>query len=206
MNPYETLDVPTDASADNIKKAYRSAVQKHHPDKGGTQENFIAVQRAYETLSDPAARARYDETGAMSDEPTMFERALVELQKMAIYFVEHCPDIESNDIIGLMKTDLRKQMAQQSKEKTDLTRQADKMRKASLRFKSTNKNKAENAFSKAMEARAANLDAATAICDKKIKFGEQCLEILSEYSYDFAVPERTMAAQWWSAGGVTNIQ
>jgi len=60
MDHYETLGVSKDASQQDIKKAYRKLASKHHPDKGGDQEQFKRVQAAYDTLSDPQQRAQYD--------------------------------------------------------------------------------------------------------------------------------------------------
>jgi molecular chaperone DnaJ len=60
---YDILDVPRDASNDEIKKAYRRAARSAHPDAGGDEDHFKQVQRAYKVLSDPQSRARYDRFG-----------------------------------------------------------------------------------------------------------------------------------------------
>lgn len=62
MDYYEVLGVATDASAPDIKKAYRRLASQHHPDRGGDAEKFKAVQEAYDTLSDPAKREQYNLT------------------------------------------------------------------------------------------------------------------------------------------------
>lgn len=62
-NYYEVLEVAKDASRDEIKKAYRKKASKHHPDKGGDQQVFALISRAYETLDDPEKRDHYDRTG-----------------------------------------------------------------------------------------------------------------------------------------------
>jgi len=60
---YEVLGVARDASADDIKRAYRRLARQYHPDVSGNaedQEMFKAVSNAYEVLSDPRKREMYD--------------------------------------------------------------------------------------------------------------------------------------------------
>ena len=60
MNYYELLDVPKNATTDEIKQHYRKYARIHHPDKGGDPEKFKEIQTAYETLMDPIQRHQYD--------------------------------------------------------------------------------------------------------------------------------------------------
>lgn len=58
---YQILGVGENAGPDEIKKAYRSLANKHHPDKGGDQAKFKDISVAYDTLSDPQKKAEYDQ-------------------------------------------------------------------------------------------------------------------------------------------------
>lgn len=61
---YEVLGVGKDASADEIKKAFRRLAIQYHPDKeGGDETKFKEVNEAYEVLKDPSKRQRYDQFG-----------------------------------------------------------------------------------------------------------------------------------------------
>ncbi|KAF3321257.1 dnaJ protein [Carex littledalei] len=60
---YEVLGVPKSASQDELKKAYRKAAMKNHPDKGGDPEKFKELAQAFEVLSDPEKREIYDQYG-----------------------------------------------------------------------------------------------------------------------------------------------
>jgi len=64
---YQTLGVSRDASAEDIKKAYRRLARKYHPDvskEAGAEERFKEVAEAYEVLRDPEKRAAYDQLGS----------------------------------------------------------------------------------------------------------------------------------------------
>jgi len=64
---YEILNVSKTASADEIKSSYRKLAMKHHPDKNPgdkeSEEKFKELAEAYEILSDPNKRQRYDQFG-----------------------------------------------------------------------------------------------------------------------------------------------
>jgi len=64
---YEVLGVGRDATADQIKKAYRSLARKHHPDANPgdktAEAKFKEVQNAYDILSDAEKKARFDQFG-----------------------------------------------------------------------------------------------------------------------------------------------
>lgn len=76
MNYYEILDVPKDADATTLKKAYRRKSKACHPDrKGGDVRAMVWVNKAYETLSDPEKRAYYDACGE--------EKPLTSLEQLA---------------------------------------------------------------------------------------------------------------------------
>ncbi len=63
---YELLGVSRDVDADSLKKAYRRLARQYHPDVNkdpAAEDRFKEIGRAYEVLSDPQARARYDQFG-----------------------------------------------------------------------------------------------------------------------------------------------
>lgn len=60
---YDILGIKKDASADEVKKAFRRLARKHHPDAGGDEEKFKEINEAYEVLSDAEKRAQYDQYG-----------------------------------------------------------------------------------------------------------------------------------------------
>ena len=68
MNYYKILEVDKDASPEDIEKAYKALVKKYHPDlqesnmRQNAEERIKLINEAYEVLSNPISKAKYDET------------------------------------------------------------------------------------------------------------------------------------------------
>src|SRR4029077_20298630 len=64
---YKILGVSMDATADDVKRAYRKLAMEHHPDRNNgdkkAEEKFKEITEAYEVLRDPDLRANYDRYG-----------------------------------------------------------------------------------------------------------------------------------------------
>lgn len=64
-NPYNILGISPTATAEEVKKAYRSLAMRHHPDRSthpGAESRFNAIKTAYELLSDPQKKAEYNQS------------------------------------------------------------------------------------------------------------------------------------------------
>lgn len=76
MNPYEILDLPRDATPEDVKKAYRREASAAHPDReGGSSERMAAVNQANDVLSNPSRRKQFDEGRGMAPEITLRMKA-----------------------------------------------------------------------------------------------------------------------------------
>lgn len=121
---YQTLGVSQNASPDEIKKAYRSLANKHHPDKGGDQAKFKDISVAYENLSDPQKKAEYDQmrmggpqvrfhTGGMPDFNDIFGGAFGQQSPFGDIFGRRMPrnrDLNIQCQISLLDSYIGKQL------------------------------------------------------------------------------------------------
>ena len=60
QNHYKVLGVNENAKQEEIKKAFRKASLKNHPDRGGNKEEFQKINGAYQILGDPEKKKEYD--------------------------------------------------------------------------------------------------------------------------------------------------
>ena len=66
---YETLGIARNASAEEVKKAYRKLAHQYHPDKhGGDEKRFKEINEAYQALNDPKKRETYDRFGTTNSQ------------------------------------------------------------------------------------------------------------------------------------------
>ncbi len=74
---YETLGVSKTATEDELRSAFRKLARKYHPDvakdKKSAEEKFKQINEAYEVLSDPEKRQKYDQLGANWNQPGGFQ-------------------------------------------------------------------------------------------------------------------------------------
>ncbi len=64
---YQILGVDRNATAEDIKKAYRKLAHQYHPDKGGDEKKFKEINEAYQVLSNQEKRRQYDQFGRVFD-------------------------------------------------------------------------------------------------------------------------------------------
>ncbi len=102
MSLYDDLGVASTASAATVKAAHRAAAKRDHPDRGGDRHRFDRIQRAYDVLSDPERRRRYDETGLYDESPENAEEqeGLGLVQRLVTEILYGPADLAQLDLIG----------------------------------------------------------------------------------------------------------
>ena len=125
---YETLGVPKNAMPDAIKAAYRKKAQKAHPDKSGNEQQFHAIQKAYEVLSDAGRRAQYDANG-QTETPDTEAQALGYVAQ-TLHILLDTADIAHADLVFHMLERCRMDLAQIAQEVAKTKSQQDRRRNA----------------------------------------------------------------------------
>jgi curved DNA-binding protein CbpA len=139
VDPYQVLDVPRDADAEQVKRAHRRAAQRHHPDAGGEREDFERIQTAYLVLADPARRSKYDRTGSIDEDVENPMAALAE--NIAAAFDHACQqdmgNLDHRDLIAATRAVMQGQLAEMGRMKAGLEAELPRLERLikRLRFK-----------------------------------------------------------------------
>ncbi len=137
---YEVLGVERDADDAAIRKAYRSAAKKAHPDAGGSAEKFAELAQAYGCLGDHARRKRYDETGEVSgDGPDTAEAkamnvAFGKLSEVLTVIEQRGGAFDEFDVLGDAVKKLKADLASIAQKTAAMKKTASKLRKLAEKF------------------------------------------------------------------------
>lgn len=179
MNPYTELDVPVDASLENIKQRYRTLAQMHHPDKGGDEEVFKRIKHAYEILSDPVRRKQYDITGETSSTNAKDE-ALANLVEIILHIVPTF-NADVDDLIELAEIETRTMIDLANRDIGVTERYIQNLEKVSnkLRIKTNGENLINDFIIHQIKQRKVELETYR----RRIMVCTLMLEILKDYEY-----------------------
>lgn len=176
---YQMLGLAKDATADQIKKAYRRLAQKYHPDREtGDEEKFYQVQVAYDVLSDDDRRKEYDRSGSTKDKSksslSSAEQELVQLfvrlledQAFEGEFLQEC-----RKTVGMAKANLTVEVESQRQQVKRLSKN---------RGKVSAKNQ-DNLFDMVLENLISGKEEMIASLQSKLKDCDEILDILCDYN------------------------
>jgi curved DNA-binding protein CbpA len=177
-NPYTTLGVPKNADGGSVKRAYRRKVKKHHPDKkGGSKEAFLAVQLAYDILSDPEKREYYNETGGVKKDNG---NRVMELLSKILVTVASELNPKRHDLISAMRQTLNKQLQANTVSQDTLGLRVEQFKEAAKRIGSKTE---DNFLRTILETHADQLEKTMAFGDQEIELVKEALKILETFSY-----------------------
>lgn len=187
INPYEELGLPSDASEEDIKNAYRNKAKKHHPDKGGSKSKFALISAAYDILKDSKKRSYYDNYGAEKPSYTANEQLAVSIFNQ---LVEGILDVDADvilykDIISEMNNfvEVKKNMVEQLRSRSKVSlNNINKIKKIfKKRLKHKKKKAKTNLFIAVVDARIKKYEAHI----QQMNNEEEIYKIVSDMINDF---------------------
>lgn len=197
-NHYETLGVDRTDSPEQIKAAYRKLASKHHPDReGGDTATFQRIQKAYDVLSDPEKRAKYDAHGDEPSEGEMLDRIINEVL-MQILDSGRC-DTKHHNIVDSLRNHFHHAQ-------NNITSQVRQLRQNSRNYRRVHKRmKANNPiiFESLRQKRLQNIHVIRDLLQQH-RTGVKILERLQDYSYQYdqySVPQY----HHWGTSTATNF-
>ena len=191
---YDILGVHKNSTPEEIKAAYRNLAKIHHPDKGGSKEEFSRIQMAYDVLSDEKRRAKYDSTGSIEKDRGFEEQFFGFVASQIIPIIEKADNLDF-DLMDEAKKHVTKLIRIGTDNIIDLGKKSQHIEAAIVRCK--RKNGGENIMSKILESKLANIKNVIEQVKSEKEFIEKCLVALDDYDYEFTeVPERAKRKGW----------
>lgn len=187
MNPYTILGVPKDADDQAIKQAYRKLAAEHHPDKGGDKEQFLKVQAAYELLSNPERRQRYDEFGDLEKTDLDTEARTTLTATMLSLVTKAKGDAKKHDLVKIAHGYITEKLAAEHKKIPKLNRDIRLWRDAINRLKI--KGDGENFITPVFEKEILSAEAEIKLTKLAIEVGNRILKLLDGFEWVMDTPE-----------------
>jgi len=182
MTHYDTLGVPKDADSATIKRAYRKKARKAHPDRdGGQHRDMVALNRAYDTLSDPTKRARYDQTGKEEAPQPSID---IQARQSIMQLFSKCMDAlgDTDDHVEAVRFQVRGHQRQILDEIGKLRKVIQKLEKRRNRVRF--KGEGINFLADLLNQRIVQATAAISNMEEGSKVAERALEILKDFEYE----------------------
>jgi curved DNA-binding protein CbpA len=183
---YAVLGVSRFAAIARIKEAYRAKAKEFHPDVGGDAEVFAALTAAYEILSDPDRRARYDRDGVVDgapiDEATTKALGIIEQMLTQALAQLGADGKVYNDVVAKMREALADSRAALVTNMAEAKATASRIREFAKRFNIAEGKK--NFLAGMLEFKAAQQDRRAAEMEKPLVWHDRAAEILADFSFE----------------------
>ena len=185
MTLYEILGLYPDATEEEIKDAYRRKSMIHHPDReGGDEESFKQVKAAYEVLSDPERRKRYDETGQTEEGPSEEEMVANAATNILVETLRNMPDWHSPTQDDFVERMVKRVDSRINKLEMDMGIGEDALKKVKkLLGRFIKKDKGRNIFQEHLEREVVNLEAFLAEGTRRIALEVKLREYIQSYQF-----------------------
>jgi curved DNA-binding protein CbpA len=206
---YEILDLHPSASAAAVEQAYRELAREHHPDRNpgdpGARARFQAVQDAYDVLSDPDRRARYDTTGDTAPLPTTDSEAAHLTRVLSATFVAAVRELlqmgvrlDETDVVAHMRGLLDATRGELRGKRAEADRVRAGLKEAVERFRVDD---GENLLAEIARVHLGQLEGQVAELDAEAARMEAAQEHLRRYRYQHDKPQDLFRPGSWRSPG-----
>lgn len=188
MRLYEVLGVDANASADDIKKSFRHLSKSRHPDGGGSDDQFNELKRAFDILSDPVRRKKYDDTGDESE--TAVDNSHVELMSVVSVALDTVMLRATKDNRDFASVDFPDEMIDFLRFSADATRQQivqlkkDIAKLERMRGRFRKKNDGENVLDGMVTSKIETKNITISSMIGGLVLNQKAQEFIADYSFD----------------------
>lgn len=180
MTPYEALGLTPEATAAEIKAAYRKLAMLHHPDRQGDPVAFKRIQNAYDVLSDPERRLQYDTTGTTEKMMTMRQGAERIIPELANSALQRAWDLVNQDLRQMMVREVDGVLLTDRTTQQQATSKREDLKVALKRFRRKN---GENLVAASIQEQIEKLGKFLEANTQHQLLMLEVLDILEDYSY-----------------------
>lgn len=189
INPYKILGVERNATADEIKKAYKGLAQKHHPDKSnGDEERFKEINLAYDILYDAKKREEYDRTGDVKKATSITNQAInLFMNTFVARLAGTSHLLGSANPFDQVRNDITRYRNESKNSIPDIKNRKERLEKRYSKVKNINDhlNLIKNWVIDAM----ASLDMEIEKKKEQIEVSDEALKFCDKYQYDDGLPK-----------------
>ena len=185
-NLYHILGLDKDATTDDILKAYRLLVKKHHPDRGGDPDTFKQIQEAYDILMDEDKRAHYDKTGKTKQQKSSREIRIMTIllqifERYMMTVLSHQVEFGKVNMVKQIESELTEYIVQKEQQIPGLRKIKAKLLTAQGRFLIPEEE--DNCFEGAIKAQIEETDKTIADIKLDIEVHKEALALLRRFQY-----------------------
>jgi curved DNA-binding protein CbpA len=183
INYYDFLEIDSNATQEEIKKAYRKKAVKLHPDKGGNEKDFSLLNEAYQVLSDEEARRIYDATGKSIHNPIEIEE---EANSLLVGVFDQTLDYEPEDfkygLLDYIKEDIESRLVARKRDVKILEKAMSKLERMLNKIKRKTKDEeGGNIFNQHIKSKIKTKQQDLSLAHLDIKIIKESLRLLDDY-------------------------
>ncbi len=179
-NLYKTVGVDKKATPKEIKEAFKKKAKELHPDKAtGDNAKMTELNHAYQILSDPLKRDRYDTTGDDGPEKSFEVKFHMVMNSFLIQIVTQVEDIEYKDMIRILSDQLSMNLEKLNKEKEQTENIVRKFNSTKERIIATENQTLIRVLEDNIEVNNTKI----LQMKEEVKFLERCIETVDTYNY-----------------------